>query len=102
MSNPRNLTAGTRESGTLCAHCTTEIKSGDATSICRDCGAVHHSQCWDAAGGCRAYECSSAAKMHANGSAAILTITREALAAAQPLPSRSIAVADETAGSGKG
>src|SRR6478609_9256895 len=88
MSTPRILSAGARESGTLCARCAKEINFGDATSICRDCGAVHHSACWDAAGGCQAYECSASSKAGSNGSASLLTITRDELAAAQPLPSR--------------
>lgn len=100
MSTPRILAAGAREAGTLCAHCAKEINLGDATSMCRDCGAVHHSACWDAAGGCRAYECSTAGKSLANGSAAMLTITREELAAAQPLPSRPVSASGEAGDSG--
>jgi S1-C subfamily serine protease len=61
---------------------------GDATAICRACGAVHHEACWLANTGCGAYECAQATRINDNGPAAPITITRAELAAAEPLPSR--------------
>ncbi len=80
--------AGERESGTLCALCGSEIALGDATSICRTCGAVHHGPCWDKNSGCGACECSLSARLHNTGAAPTITITRDELSAAEPLPSR--------------
>ena len=82
---PRIVVAGERESGTLCARCNHEIDVGEVASICRTCGAVHHSPCWDLGEGCSAYECSTTAARRDNGFGAKLTITREELASAEPL-----------------
>src|SRR4051794_8462463 len=94
MSNPRALVAGTREAGTLCEHCGKEVRFGDPTAICRDCGAVHHASCWDVSGGCTSYQCSSAANVGSHESLPTLTITHDELAAAQPLPTRTSGFAD--------
>jgi S1-C subfamily serine protease len=87
---PRTLIAGERESGTLCALCGNEIALGQATSICRTCGAVHHSPCWDTNHGCGAYECSLSSRLQHSGVAPTITITRDELLAAEPLPSKSV------------
>lgn len=90
---PRTLLAGERESGTLCALCGNEIVLGQATSICRTCGAVHHGPCWDKNHGCGAYECSLSSRLDLTGAAPAITITRDELFAAEPLPSRPAASA---------
>ena len=95
MLIPRIVVAGERESGTLCARCNHEIEPGEVTSICRSCGAVHHSPCWDVGEGCGAYECSTTASRRANGAIPILTVTRDELAAAEPLPTRSQSALDD-------
>jgi hypothetical protein len=97
---PRIVVAGQRESGTLCARCNHEVEIGEVTSICRACGAVHHSPCWDLGEGCSAYECSTTAARRDNGLGAKLTITREELASAEPLPTRAESASDQSA-SGK-
>lgn len=89
MPEPRTLLAGERESGTLCALCGSEIAVGNATSICRTCGAVHHGPCWDKNSGCGAYECSLTSRLHDTGMAPTITITHDELSAAVPLPARS-------------
>lgn len=86
---PRMLLAESREVGTLCARCSEEIELGNDVSICRNCGAIHHTPCWHAGGGCNSYECRPATQEQATPSLSTLTITREELAAAPPLPTRS-------------
>ncbi len=95
-SNPRTLLAGEREAGTLCARCGNQIGLGEPTSVCRDCGALHHTPCWEANQGCGAYECAPAATVRDTTAAPALTITREELSAAQPLPTRSADAATES------
>jgi len=80
--------AGEREAGTLCALCGGDVAAGDAASICRTCGAVHHGPCWDKNQGCGAYECSLNSRLHTSGAAPAITITRDELSSAVPLPTR--------------
>jgi S1-C subfamily serine protease len=94
--------AGERESGTLCALCGNEIAIGQATSVCRTCGAVHHGPCWDSNSGCGAYECSLTSRLHDTGMAATITITHDELSAAVPLPTRQVAGVNDGAGSQTG
>ena len=96
-SNPRTLVAGEREAGTLCLSCGKEIVFGEPTSICRGCGGVHHAACWDENAGCGAYECSADTKASADRTAPSITISREELAAAEPLPTPSRDRADVAA-----
>jgi S1-C subfamily serine protease len=85
---PRILAAGEREAGTLCSRCGNEMALGDDTCICRDCGAVHHAACWELNHGCSAYECSQPVKTSDASGSPTLTVSREELSAAQPLPAR--------------
>jgi S1-C subfamily serine protease len=80
--------AGEREAGTLCVMCGNQIALGDSTSICRTCGAVHHGPCWETNKGCGAYDCSLSTRLHTTGESPAITVTREELCAATPLPSR--------------
>jgi S1-C subfamily serine protease len=96
------MTAGLREAGVPCVRCAKEIMLGEATSVCRKCGAVHHSECWDSANGCNSYECSSEVGTRDCGTDAALKITPEELAAAQPLPTRSSSFASESGDSPPG
>lgn len=93
VSEPRTLTAGERESGTLCACCHRAIVAGDPTAICRSCGAVHHATCWEANRGCGAYECAQSAAVP-TAPESIMKITNQDLAAAEPLPTRAPAATD--------
>ena len=86
--NPRTLIAESREAGTLCARCSNEIEAGNVVSICRDCGAIHHSICWDAGGGCNSYDCRAAMQREASPNLPKLSITHADLAAAESLPTR--------------
>jgi hypothetical protein len=90
------LTAGEREAGTLCVLCGNEVALGDATSICRTCGAVHHGPCWDQNHGCGAYECSLGSRLHETGASPVITVTHDELQAATPLPNRPENYADNS------
>ena len=79
------VTAGEREAGTVCAACGGEMNLGDAAAICRKCGAVHHDSCWRSEGGCGSYQCFTA-KNSAPPAGPVLTISRDELASAVPLP----------------
>jgi S1-C subfamily serine protease len=92
--------AGERESGTLCALCGSEIALGDATSVCRTCGAVHHGPCWDKNSGCGAYECSLTSRLHDTGMAPTITITHEELSTAVPHVVAGLRTGPHGAGSG--
>ncbi|MEX2316809.1 MAG: trypsin-like peptidase domain-containing protein [Pirellulales bacterium] len=94
--NPRIVLAEEREMGVPCAQCGREIRLGDPTAICQDCGAVHHASCWHTARGCAAYEC--AATTADSGQLAMLSITRAELAAAEPIVARSVADSEPAGG----
>src|SRR5262245_12163176 len=102
MLIPRIVVAGERESGTLCTRCNQAIEAGEVTSICRSCGSVHHAPCWDAGDGCNSYECSTAARPGANGALPAIVVSREDLAAAEPLPARSNFASDDASGQSDG
>jgi S1-C subfamily serine protease len=90
--------AGEREAGTLCVLCGNQIALGDSTSICRTCGAVHHGPCWDTNKGCGAYDCSLSTRLHVTGESPAITVTRDELSAATPLPGRPANFAQDTQG----
>jgi len=87
-SRPKIVRAGNREAGALCAHCAGELQPGEEAAICAECGAVHHLGCWQTSGGCGAYECAKSGSFAAPRPIGTLTITREELAAAQPMEAR--------------
>jgi S1-C subfamily serine protease len=91
--------AGEREAGCSCAHCGVAIKLAESAAICRECGAVHHETCWQLKPRCGSYECSATANVAGNATAPTISISRDDLAAAVPLPSRSVAGANPDAGS---
>jgi hypothetical protein len=80
--------AGEREVGVLCTNCSAEIVENEPVGICRDCGAVHHQQCWEQRSGCCSYECGSEMQKELDPGDVPLTITREELAVVVPLPTR--------------
>ena len=102
LQNPRIMTAGEREAGVPCAHCGLAIQLAQSTAVCRDCGALHHETCWQLKPRCGSYECSTMTNVAdvagTVAAAPALTITREDLAAAEPLPSRSAADSSSTHG----
>ncbi|MHC5057030.1 MAG: RING finger protein [Planctomycetota bacterium] len=53
---PRAATAGTGTA--LCAVCQSAISSGEATTVCPECRAPYHAECWQENGGCGVYGCS--------------------------------------------
>src|SRR6478672_3763592 len=95
--SPRIVLAEEREMGVPCAQCGREIRLGDPTAICRDCGGVHHAACWHAGHGCAAYEC--AATTADSGQGSMLSITRAELSAAEPIVARTAADFDAAGGS---
>jgi len=92
---PRILTAGERETGALCAHCSQELARGDTVAVCHDCGAVHHGECWEASHGCGSYECNQSTSQSSAQAEASFKISRDELAAATPLPSRPVLTSEE-------
>jgi S1-C subfamily serine protease len=92
---PRIQIAGEREAGVPCAHCGMPIQLGYSAAICRDCGALHHETCWQLKPRCGSYECSTSASAADAIAATALTITRDDLAAAVPLPSRASRESDQ-------
>lgn len=40
-----------------CPYCHDPIQSGQTTVACRNCGSVHHQQCWQSKGGCATMNC---------------------------------------------
>lgn len=85
-AGPHLVVAAEREAGTVCSACRQDVVLGDRTAICRDCGAIHHEPCWWSGGGCRSYECSPGNVGAEGSSGAVLTVSSDELAAAQPLP----------------
>ncbi len=83
--NPIIVAAGDREAGADCRACGRELELGESTSICRKCGTIHHESCWNLQGGCGSYECSTGKSSQAPAGST-LTISRNELAAAEPLP----------------
>jgi S1-C subfamily serine protease len=78
--------AGQREAGVLCAHCGMAIQLGQSTAVCRECGGLHHETCWQLNPRCGSYECSTGSSTTDAAARPALTVTREDLAAAEPLP----------------
>jgi S1-C subfamily serine protease len=82
------MVAAQREAGVPCAHCGKAIQFGESTAFCRECGALHHETCWQLKPRCGSYECSSTANIAGSAGSPALTITRDELTAAVPLPPR--------------
>jgi S1-C subfamily serine protease len=83
---PKLVLASDREAAAICAHCNGEIRLQDPTALCPDCGGVHHLVCWQAAGGCGAYECPEFGGGARSRELPTLVVSAEDLAAAEPLP----------------
>lgn len=47
--------------GKICPFCKTEIKEGDAVTVCPECGIPHHTGCWAENGGCTTFGCAGKA-----------------------------------------
>ena len=84
-SQPKILIAGEREASVPCAKCREELQLGDAVAMCKDCGAVHHHQCWNQIEACSAYDCAGAAASMMAETDDVLTVTRAELVSAEPL-----------------
>ena len=84
--DPRFAIAQEREAGTLCAACSQELTTGERVAFCRDCGAIHHQDCWRPANGCAAYECTEARASHERLEQVAIRISADDLRAATPLP----------------
>jgi len=85
---PKTILAGQRETGALCSCCGVEITPGISVTICHECGEVHHTPCWKQRKGCCSYQCSSSSISAASHSVTPLSITRDELAVAVPLPTQ--------------
>jgi len=84
--SPLIVAAGDREAGADCRACGRELELGESTAICQKCGTIHHETCWNLQGGCGSYECSTG-KSSLSSHGSTLTVSRDELAAAEPLPS---------------
>jgi Trypsin-like peptidase domain/Domain of unknown function (DUF4190)/Prokaryotic RING finger family 1 len=80
-----SLTAGAREAGTVCPHCTTPIRSGDPVNVCQACGTAHHDLCWRVTSRCGSYDCSPA-RRDLSRAETPLRISAEELDNARPQP----------------
>lgn len=43
--------------GKICPYCKTEIKEGEAVTVCPSCGIAHHEGCWNENRGCTTFGC---------------------------------------------
>ena len=43
--------------GKICPYCKTEIREGEAVTVCPDCGIPHHQSCWEENRGCTTFGC---------------------------------------------
>ena len=81
-----------------------ELNLGDATSICRDCGAVIIAACWDIGGGCpgAVQKFSPRTQSLENGLAPVLELLCERAVRPNRSPGRSTDRNDDTNQSGDG
>lgn len=87
MPTPARRFAGLRETGTLCPHCQVELRTGDDSAVCPDCGSSQHWDCWQSSGGCGSYECSTGNRRGPrNGDGDVLRVSLDDLDLARPLP----------------
>ncbi|MEZ6058577.1 MAG: trypsin-like peptidase domain-containing protein [Planctomycetaceae bacterium] len=82
-SKPRIFSAGLRESGVPCPHCSNEIQLSEQVAVCADCGTAHHESCWSTAG-CGAYDCTPANREGLLSSASVLRISFDELQQTPP------------------
>ncbi|TWT87160.1 putative serine protease HhoB precursor [Pseudobythopirellula maris] len=85
----RTYNAGQREAGAVCPHCGTAVRLDEPVAVCDSCGEVHHDTCWQLRHKCGSYECAAPSGAVAGGAGAVISISSEDLASAQPLPPRS-------------
>ncbi|BBO34374.1 trypsin-like peptidase domain-containing protein [Lacipirellula parvula] len=85
-ANPKHLQAGEREAGSLCAHCSRELRLHEPTALCTRCGAVHHEACWRDGGGCGSYQCARSGTFAKPRQIETIAVSHAELAAATPLP----------------
>ncbi len=86
---PVRRLAGMRESGVVCPHCQSELRVGDDTAVCADCGAPQHWSCWQRHEGCGEYECSSGRRGAESTQAAdVLRVSIDDLSRATPIQPR--------------
>ena len=63
ITNFTNRTAGDREAGARCPHCSAAIANGEQIAACVRCGAVHHILCWQSHDGCGSFDCAPARRI---------------------------------------
>jgi S1-C subfamily serine protease len=79
-------TAGDREAGARCPHCSSLIAYGEDVAGCVRCGAVHHVACWHSHDGCGSFDCAPARRILGENRPAALQVTDEEVAQAQLRP----------------
>lgn len=84
----RILIAGEREVGGKCAHCGMAIEFGQSVALCSKCGELQHETCWQLKQRCGSYECSTGSSDSNGLGASSISISRDELSAAVPMPSR--------------
>ncbi|MFM9960316.1 MAG: trypsin-like peptidase domain-containing protein [Planctomycetaceae bacterium] len=85
MPTPSRRFAGLRETGTLCPHCQIELRTGDDTAVCGQCGSSQHWDCWQTTDGCGSYECSNG-RRPGSRNGGVLQVSFDDLEQARPLP----------------
>jgi S1-C subfamily serine protease len=85
---PLFVPAGAREDGCTCPHCGIAVQLGESSAVCRNCGIVHHGDCWQRHGCCGSYTCAPARVEVGANQTATWKITAEEIGQAVPLPPR--------------
>ncbi len=52
--------AGLSSAGSSCPYCQEPLRGGAATTVCANCGAPHHAECWQENEGCSTFGCRTA------------------------------------------
>ena len=101
-TKPRIFSAGLRESGVPCPHCSQEIEVQEMVAVCTQCGTAHHATCWEASG-CGAYGCAPANREGRGPKSEVMRISFSDLEQAPPAPTvrpiiinQPIAITDES------
>jgi hypothetical protein len=79
-------TAGDREAGARCPHCSASIAYDEQIAGCLRCGAVHHLACWHSHDGCGSFECAPARRILGAERPPDLRVTMDEVQWARPQP----------------
>ena len=77
-------TAGDREAGARCPHCSITIANGEQIAACGRCGAVQHVLCWHSKDGCGSFDCAPSRRILGGNRLPDLRITVDEVDRARP------------------